>query len=130
MKAVVKLAAIGEVAFGVALLIVPSVIGQLLLGQRLTGVSLVVARVTGMALVGLGLACWPGPASFGLSIYSGGVTLYLAYLGFAGATRGVLLWPAAALHLVLTALLTRGSSADRPRRSRGPALTRPASRES
>jgi hypothetical protein len=35
------------------------------------------------------------------------VTLYLAYLGFAGGFAGVLPWPAVALHVILTALLAR-----------------------
>jgi hypothetical protein len=39
--------------------------------------------------------------------YSVLVTLYLAYLGFAGGLTGVLLWPAIMLHAILTALLTR-----------------------
>jgi hypothetical protein len=37
--------------------------------------------------------------------YSVLVTLYLAYLGLAGGSTGVLLWPAVVLHVILTALL-------------------------
>ena len=37
--------------------------------------------------------------------YSGGVTLYLAFVGLGGELVGVLLWPAVALHAVLTGLL-------------------------
>jgi len=40
---------------------------------------------------------------------SAAVTLYLAYLGITGSSTGLLLWPAVVLHLILTALLTRGS---------------------
>jgi hypothetical protein len=126
MNKVVGSAAVGEAAFGVALLVAPSMVGQLLLGEHLTGAAIPVARVTGLALVGLGAACWPGPAAFGLMIYSGAVTLYLAYLGLTGAARGALLWPAAILHLVLTVLLTRVSSPDRRRPSRGSAAGRAA----
>jgi hypothetical protein len=32
-------------------------------------------------------------------------TLYLCYLGIKGTSVGMLLWPAVALHLLLTALL-------------------------
>jgi hypothetical protein len=39
-------------------------------------------------------------------VYSALVTLYLAYLGFAGIA-GIMLWPAVALHLVLSILLGR-----------------------
>jgi hypothetical protein len=123
MNRLVRVAAIGEAAFGVGLLVVPSIVGQLLLGERLTGAAVPVARVTGLALVGLGAACWPGPATFGFLIYGAAVTVYLVYLGLAGAARGALLWPAAILHLVLTVLLIRLSSADRRRPSRGSAAT-------
>jgi hypothetical protein len=39
--------------------------------------------------------------------YSAAVTLYLAYLGFAGGLSGILLWPAVVLHTVLSVLLAR-----------------------
>jgi hypothetical protein len=45
--------------------------------------------------------------------YSAAVTLYLAYVGFAGGLSGILLWPAVILHLILTALLTRASIRDK-----------------
>ena len=39
-------------------------------------------------------------------VYSATITLYLAYVGFAGGLSGILLWPAVALHAILTVLLT------------------------
>ena len=115
MRRVLVLAAIGEAATGVALLIVPSLVGRLLLGEELTGIAIPVARVAGIALISLGLAClprsergWPGPPRAGMLIYSAAVTLYLAYVGFAGGLTGILLWPAVAVHAVLTFLLGRG----------------------
>ena len=107
MKRVLILAAVSEAATGVALLIVPSLVGQLLFGAELTGIAMAVARVTGIALIALGVACWPGPPRVGMLIYSAVVTLYLAYLGFAGGLAGVFLWPAVALHVVLAILLGR-----------------------
>jgi hypothetical protein len=107
MSRVLVLAAVGEVATGVALLLVPSLVGQLLLGAELTGVAVTVARVAGIALIGLGVACWPGTPLLGMLIYSAAVTLYLAYLGIAGGLTGLLLWPAVVLHAILTALLAR-----------------------
>ena len=62
MKNVLLLAAVGEIATGLALLIVPSLVGRLLLGAELAGVAVVVARVAGIALLALGVGCWPGPA--------------------------------------------------------------------
>ena len=108
MKGVLAFAAVSEAATGLALLIAPSLVGQLLLGTELAGVAVTVARVAGIALIALGIACWPGPARVGMLIYSGVVTLYLAYLGFAGM-NGILLWPAVVLHVILTALLARAS---------------------
>ena len=107
MSRVLVLAAGGEVVTGVALLFVPSLVGQLLLGAELTGVAVTVARVAGIALIGLGVACWPGTPLLGMLIYSAAVTLYLAYLGIAGGLTGILLWPTVILHAILTALLAR-----------------------
>jgi hypothetical protein len=109
MKKVLVLAAVSEAATGVALLIVPSLVGQLLFGLELSGIAMTVARVTGIALISFGVACWPGTPLTGMLIYSAAVTLYLAYVGFAGGLTGILLWPAVVLHLILTALLTRAS---------------------
>ncbi len=113
MKRVLVLAAVSEAATGVALLIVPSLVGRLLLGEGLTGNAIPVARVAGIALIALGVACWPGPPRVGMLLYSATVTLYLAYVGFAGRLTGVLLWPAVGLHVILTALLARASTRDK-----------------
>jgi hypothetical protein len=107
MKNALTFAAIGEAATGLALLVVPSPVGQLLLGEQLAGVAIPVARVSGIALIALGIACWPGPPLVGMLTYSALATLYLAYLGFAGGLSGVLLWPVVMLHAILTALLAR-----------------------
>jgi len=117
MKRVLIFAAVGEVATGLALLIVPSLVGQLLFGTELTGIAMTVARVTGIALIALGVACWPGTPLIGMSAYSAGVTLYLAYVGFAGGLTGKLLWPVVVLHLILTALLIRGVTLDMKKNS-------------
>jgi hypothetical protein len=105
MKKVLVFAAVGEGATGLALLIAPSLVGQLLLGEELTGIAIPVARVAGTALIALGITCWPGPPLLGMLTYCALVTLYLAYLGLTGGLIGVLLWPAVALHVVLSILL-------------------------
>ena len=113
MNRVLIFAAAGEAATGLALLLVPSLVGQLLLGTELTGIAVTVARVAGIALIGLGLACWPGKALIGMLTYSAAVTLYLAYVGIAGSSAGTLLWPAVVLHAILTALLARAATSDK-----------------
>ena len=107
MKKVLIFAAVAEAATGIALLAAPSLIGRLLFGQEFTGVTIPAARVTGIALIALAVACWPGPALVGMLVYSVAVTLYLAYVGLAGGFTGVFLWPAVALHAVLSIFLGR-----------------------
>jgi hypothetical protein len=108
MRKVLVLAAVTEAATGLALLLVPSLVGQLLLGAELTGVAVTVARVTGIALVALGVACWPGTPLVGMLIYGATITLYLAYLGLTGGSTGILLWPAVVAHAILTSGLGIG----------------------
>jgi hypothetical protein len=105
MNRVLILAAVGETATGLALLLVPSLVGHLLLGTELTGIAATVARVAGIALIGLGVACWPGPPRLGMLVYGAAVTVFLAYVGISGAPSGLLLWPAVVLHAILTVLL-------------------------
>ena len=109
MKWVLIFAAVGEAGTGLALLIVPSLVGRMLLGEELTGIAIPVARVTGIALVALGVACFSagqaGQGLCGMLTYSMLATLYLVYLGLEGEWVGILLWPAAAIHVALTFLL-------------------------
>jgi hypothetical protein len=106
MKKVLTIAAVLEVATGIALLIVPSLVVRLLFGEELTGVVIPVARVLGIALVALGVGCWPGSTALcGMLTYSALVTLYLVYLAIRGEWVGPLLWPVVGLHIILTVLL-------------------------
>lgn len=107
MKKVLTVAAVAEVATGIALLILPSLVVRLLLGAELTGASIPVPRVLGIALIALGVCCWPGSTPLcGMLTYGALVTVYLAYLGLLGFS-GILLWPAVVVHAILTILLTR-----------------------
>jgi hypothetical protein len=109
MRKVLILAALTEAMTGLALLLAPSLVGHLLFGEELTGTGILAGRVTGIALIALGVACWPGSPVAGMLIYSAAVTLYLAYVGLAVGLAGNLLWPAVALHLVLTGTLARAA---------------------
>jgi hypothetical protein len=84
MKKLLIVIALGEGAAGLALLTVPSVVVWLLFGQEPIGVAVALARVTGIALLALSVACWPGPPLVGLLTYNAVATVYLAWLGFAG----------------------------------------------
>jgi len=106
MKKLLTMTAVAELATGLALMVVPSLVGQLLLGAELTGVSIPVARVAGIALVALGVGCLPGRTALsGMLTYSALATAYLAYLAIRGEWVGPLLWPAVVVHAILTCLL-------------------------
>ena len=107
MKQLLTLAAVIEAVTGLALIVAPSLAGRLLLGAQGTGVAIPVARVLGIALIALGIACWLGPALLGMLAYGALVTAYLLYLGIRGEWAGPLLWPAVVLHAALTLLLAR-----------------------
>ena len=110
-----RVVAAGEAATGVALTLVPGLVAQLLFGGDLAGAGLAMARFGGMALVALGIACWPESATGGgarrartaMLIYSALATIYLSALAVDGELRGVLLWPVVVAHLVVTVLQAR-----------------------
>ena len=112
MKLLLTLTAVLEAATGLALLVVPALVGRLLLGADLSGVAVVVGRVAGIALLSLGIACWPGrdttgnksPALWGMLTYNALATLIFFYLILGGQFVGPLLWPAAILHGALAVL--------------------------
>ncbi len=106
MNKLLTVAAVAEASMGMALLAVPLLVGRLLLGAELTGIGITVARVTGIALIGLGVACWPGTPLTGMLTYSALTTLYFGYLGVSGVV-GILLWPAVVAHAGLSVLLVR-----------------------
>ena len=102
-------AAVVEAATGVALIIFPPAVTRLLLGADLAGAGIAVGRVAGIALLSLGLVCWMSRQDANktavltaMLTYNLLVTAYLMYLGFGGSLVGRLLWPAVAIHTVLT----------------------------
>jgi hypothetical protein len=106
MKKLLTVAAVAEAATVAALLIVPSLVGRLLLGAEFAGVASPVARVTGIALLALGVACFPGSTALcGMLTYSLLATPYLLYLAIRGESVGPLLWLAVGLHVIPTFLL-------------------------
>ena len=110
-RTLVRLSAAIEAATGVALIVAPDFVVRLLLGAELSGSGIAVARVAGIGLLSLGLACWPtaGNATPSavrvLFAYNLLAALYLGYLRVGGGFVGVLLWPACLLHALLALLL-------------------------
>lgn len=114
MKRVLALAAIAEAATGTILLAYPPIVVRLLFGAEIAGAGILVSRIAGTSLIGLGLACWPnGSASqplYGMLTYGTLVMLYLIYVGVRGEGVGLLLWPGVAAHAILVILLVRARS--------------------
>ena len=111
MKKLLTVVAVAEAATGLALIVGPSLVGRLLLGEELPGVAAVVGRVAGIALFALGIACWlarddtQSPAARGLVIamllYNCAVAAVLAYASVGLGLHGIALWPAVILHAVI-----------------------------
>jgi len=105
--------ALVEAATGLALLCCPLLVVRLLLGDSVGAPPAALGRVTGIALVTLAIACWPGLGSprgmagpfRAMLAYNLMVATYFGILGMTGPQPGPLLWPAAAIHAALTLLL-------------------------
>ena len=114
MTTVLALAAAAEGATGIVLFAYPPIVIRLLFGAEITGAGEAVSRVAGIALIGLGVACWPSGSTrqplHGMLTYGMLAALYLVYLGVRGEAVGLLLWPAVAAHAILVALLLRARS--------------------
>jgi hypothetical protein len=104
-----------EVGTGAVLIAAPSFFTRLLFGAEMTAAGVALGRFSGFVLLALAVACWPrggmrgvsAPALKALLLLSVLATAYLLYLGIGRELVGVLLWPAAATHLVLAVLLIR-----------------------
>ena len=106
LEKVLAFAAIAEVGTAFVLVFDPAIVVTLLLGVDVAGMGIVLGRCFGVALLALGVACWPSgqsgesrSAAFrGMLTYNVLIALYLGFLGTARHLGGVLLWPAVALH--------------------------------
>jgi hypothetical protein len=113
MKKVLAVTAVVEVGAGVALLGAPSVTASLLLGAGLEGSAAVnLARVGGAAILALSIVCWltrntQGPAAWALvtamAFYNLTVGCVLVFARFSDGLHGLLLWPAVAFHVAMSA---------------------------
>jgi hypothetical protein len=103
--------AVVELGTGIALLIAPSLVVELLLGEGLSSPqSLVLGRITGAALISIAVACWRASYSEpsvgrglvgGMLIYNLAVPVLLARAAIVDGMRGIAIWPACVLHLGL-----------------------------
>jgi hypothetical protein len=112
MKKLLITTALIESATGLILVSFPSVVAALLFGSSLDSpVALTVARVAGVALISLGIACWlardekQGKAVKGLvtamTVYNIGVIIAFIYGAIILGLSGIGLWPVVLVHLAM-----------------------------
>ena len=105
---VLALAAAAEAGTGLLLLAWPAVVVRLLFAAEISGAGVIMSRLAGIALIGLGVACWPSNdrlrAFCGMLTYSTLAMLYLIIVGL-GGPAGILLWPAVIVHAGLAFVL-------------------------
>ena len=111
MNRLLKLTAIIEAATGLGLIAVPAIVVRLLFDAEITGASIPLARVAGVALLALGVACWLArddtqtPAARGLVsamvLYNVGAVIILGSAGLGSQAVGIALWPAVILHAAM-----------------------------
>lgn len=113
MKNILTVTSIIESAAAVILLLFPSLFTSLLFGVTLdTPVAVIVARVAGVAILALSVACWfarndgQSPAARGIVsamlFYNITITLVLIYAALFLSLSGIGLWPVALLHTAMS----------------------------
>jgi hypothetical protein len=109
MKWVTTAAAVEAAATGLILLLSSVLFGRLILEAELSEPGQALGRLAGIALLGFALTSWPAPSApvcRSGDAYLQSTRNHLSFLsGYRGKVVGVLLWPAVALHLLLTVLL-------------------------
>lgn len=111
MNRLLTVIALVEAPTGLALLAVPTFVVRLLLGAGISGASIPLGRVAGVALFALGVACWlvrydaqscaaRGLAS-AMALYNLGAVFVLGAAGIHSRPTGIALWPAVVLHAAM-----------------------------
>lgn len=100
----------------------PSLLARLLFGSEMNASVDLVGRISGLVMVCLALGYWPRAFEgedrqplaplLALSLLA---TVFLIYVGMGSVNVGLLLWPAAAVHLILGILLARNWMSRRSR---------------
>lgn len=114
MRSFLIVTGIFEVVIGLGLAVIPDGAAELLAGAAEFGdpAAVILARVGGLALIAIGLACLlaqrdRGSVALrgllaGLLFYNVTAALLLAYGGLTLPVPGPMLWPAAITHAILT----------------------------
>jgi hypothetical protein len=112
VKNLLGVTAVMEAGVGCALVALPSQLATILFGAPLDSpVAFTVARVAGVALSALGLACWLARDDVGshaargllgaMLLYNVAASMVLAYAGVGLGLSGVALWPTVVIHAAM-----------------------------
>jgi hypothetical protein len=112
-RKILAFSSVVEIGTALVLMLDPAIVVRLLLGVDIAGVGVAVGRCFGIALLALGIACWPPrqgewggfPAFRAMLVYNALIALFLIYLFVAEHLAGIMLWPAAVLHAAVALLL-------------------------
>ena len=106
-----RLASAIELITGVTLLLLPAVVMQQLFSSPASDAGEQLTRLYGLALIGLGVACWespcPLPSKRGLLVYNCSAAVLLITLGSQELSGGAAVWAGALIHVVLGVLMIR-----------------------
>jgi hypothetical protein len=113
LRRLLAFCAVLEIGTGIALMIAPEMVAAMLVRGQINELATLLGRCMGIALLALGLACWPqrqvappGSAAFrAMFTYSALIALFLGYAGAVAHLGGPLLWPAVGLHGAMALLL-------------------------
>jgi hypothetical protein len=99
LRKLLAFCAVVEIATGIALMIAPEMVAAMLVRGQTNELATLLGRCMGIALLALGLACWPqrqaappGSAAFrAMLAYSALIALLLGYVGAVAHLGGPLL---------------------------------------
>ena len=112
MTTVVKIAAWVEIIVGASFVLMLQSQSQLLFGVALDDAGAGFGRLSGFALIALGVACLPAKnaetnqrGARVLLVYNIAAAILIAWVGVTTSLRGVVLWPVVIMHTVLAIAL-------------------------
>lgn len=111
LKALLITCAVAELGAGLGLVFAPARLTDILVGGAISGSpGLEIARIAGVALIALAIACWAAREDSGsraacgivgaMFVYNAGAGVVLVHAGLSGR-HGIGLWPTALLHACL-----------------------------
>ena len=116
MRKPLILASIGEIVFGLLLLVIPLLAVRWLFAIEISGTAITLGRIGGLCMIALGMGCWPRGESrrqsYIMLAYSALAACGLIVVAFRWSA-GVLLWPAVIVHGVIALLLWTGRLRER-----------------